>query len=328
MSELNYEALAVELVRELRGKRSLAEFSRRAGYRSNVAQRWEARRAWPTAATFLSIQHRLRPAPRSWIERFFKLRPSWLQSSDPCSAETVAVFLRQLRGHAPVTSLATRCGSNRFTVARWLSGEVAPRLPDFLRLVDALSGRVVDLVAAIADPRRIPSIRTRWERLQLAREAAYEVPWSHGVLRALELAALPRGATLQKAWIAGRLGVPLDGVERALHALLATKQVKKTRNGYRATAERVVDTREDPERAHRLKVDWTKTALQRLNEGAPGSFGYSVFAIARPDLERVNRLHLQFVRAMQAVVARSEPSDCVGLYCSQLLDLSRRGFTD
>jgi hypothetical protein len=326
MSELNCEALAVELVRELRGKRSLAEFRRRAGYRSNIAQRWEARRAWPTASTFLSIQHRLRPASPSWIERFFKLRPSWVQSIDPHSVEAVAAFLRQLRGHTPITVVATMCGHNRFTVARWLSGDVAPRLPEFLRLVDALSGRVLDLVAAIAEPTRIPSIRTRWEQLRLARKAAYDVPWSHGVLRALELAALPRGATLQKAWIAGRLGVPLDEVERALQALLETKQVKKTRTGYRATSERVVDTREDPERAHRLKVDWTRTALERLNAGAPGSFGYSVFAIARADLERVNQLHLQFVRAMQEAIASSDPSDCVGLYCSQLLDLSGQRF--
>lgn len=328
MSDLNYEALAVELVRELRGKRSLAEFSRRAGYRSNIAQRWEARRAWPTASTFLSIQHRVRPASQSWIEHFFKLRPSWLQSLDPHSPEGVAAFLRQLRGNTPITAVARKCGHNRFTVARWLSGDAAPRLPQFLRLVDALSGRVVDLIAAIAEPTRIPSIRTRWEHLQLARRAAYDVPWSHGVLRALELAALPKGSTLQKAWIAGRLGLPLHEVERALKALLETKQVQKTRSGYRATSERVVDTREDPERAHRLKVDWTRTALHRLNERAPGSFGYSVFAIARVDLERVNRLHLQFVRAMQEVVAGSEPSDCVGLYCSQLLDLSGQALAD
>lgn len=325
MIDSHYESLAVELVRELRGKRSRAEFSRRAGYRSNIAQRWEARRGWPTASTFLTLQHRLRPQKESWLERFFKLRPSWLGSCEAHSADAVAHFLRQLRGNASVSVIAARCGHNRFTVARWFSGASEPRLPQFLHLVDVLSGRVVDVIAALADPTRVPSIRARWELLQLAREVAYDVPWSHGVLRALELGTLPRGTLVQKAWIAGKLGVSIDEVERALQALVEAKQVKKTGRGYRATAERVVDTRQDPNRAHQLKVDWTRTAFERLEARAPGSFGYSVFAIARADLERVNRLHLQFVRSMQELVASSTPSDAVGLYCSQLLDLSGTG---
>lgn len=322
MPALSYETLAVELLRDLRGGRSRAEFSRRAGYRSNIAQRWEARQAWPTAPTLLSIQHRLRPTKESWLERFFKLRPSWLGSLDPHSPEAVAAFLRHLRGNTPIGVTAARAGANRFSVARWLSGRSEPRLPDFLRLVDASSGRIVDLVAALTDPRRIPSLRSHWEQLQLARKVAYDVPWSHGVLRALELESLPRGAALQKVWIAGRLGLPVEEVGLALEALLQANQVRRTRGGYRATSASIVDTRADPQRARRLKASWTRTALERLETGHAGSFGYSVFAIARTDLERVNQLHLRFVRAMQDVVANSTRSECVGLYCSQLLDLS------
>lgn len=39
-------------------------------------------------------------------------------------------------------------------------------------------------------------------------------------------------------------------------------------------------------------------------------------------MQELHELHLQYVRAMQEVIMRSEPSECVGLYCSQLLDLA------
>jgi hypothetical protein len=67
---------------------------------------------------------------------------------------------------------------------------------------------------------------------------------------------------------------------------------------------------------------WTRTALERLERSSPGNFGYSLFAVSRPDLQRLRDLHLEYVRAMQELIARSQPSECVGLYCSQLLDLA------
>jgi hypothetical protein len=75
-------------------------------------------------------------------------------------------------------------------------------------------------------------------------------------------------------------------------------------------------------RAQELKVAWTKTAFERLVADAPGHFGWSVFAVSKTDLARLTSLHLQYVRAMREVIASSTPSECVGLYAAQLLDLS------
>jgi hypothetical protein len=85
-----------------------------------------------------------------------------------------------------------------------------------------------------------------------------------------------------------------------------------------------VDTSRDPARALTLKLSWTETAISRLKQGVPGTFGYSVFAVSRADLTRLQSLHSQYVRAMQDVIASSSPPECVGLYCAQLLDLGQR----
>jgi hypothetical protein len=55
----------------------------------------------------------------------------------------------------------------------------------------------------------------------------------------------------------------------------------------------------------------------------PGTnFGWSVFAVSKADLARLTNLHLQYVRAMREIIASSTPSECVGLYAAQPLDLS------
>ncbi len=167
----------------------------------------------------------------------------------------------------------------------------------------------------------MPSIRKRWQQLELARRAGYELPWSHAVLRALELRDMPQGVALQRAWLARQLCISEPQVSAALAVLEVTEQVKRTARGYRLRDVMAIDTGRDPGPAHALRVAWLETALERMKANTPGRFGYSVFAVSRADLQALHELHLQYVRAMQEVIARSQPSECVGLYCSQLLDL-------
>jgi len=317
----DYESIAVELIRQLRGRRSCAELSRRIGYRSNIVHRWEARQCWPTAARFIALHQRLRPNRRSWLERFFHVEPAWLGARDPNSPEVIAEFLQQLRGKTPIVRIAELAQRNRYGVARWLSGTAEPKLPELLLLVDVAGRRLLDLLACFEDPARLPSVRAQWQRLQLAREAAYDRPWSHAVLRALELDGSARAPARQAAWIARRLAISVQDVDESLRLLAVTGQIRKTRRGFVALPAMMVDTSQDPRRALELKAAWTQTALERMRSGAAGSFGYSLFAVSRADLQRLRNLHLEYVRAMQSVIADSAPNECVGLYCAQLLSL-------
>jgi hypothetical protein len=103
--------------------------------------------------------------------------------------------------------------------------------------------------------------------------------------------------------------------------LQATAQVKRAGGGWIPREVTSVDTGADPVRAHALRVAWTNTALRRLEQGTAGKFVWTVFAVSNADLVRLHTLHLQYLRAMQDVIASSNPNECVGLYCAQLLDL-------
>jgi DNA-binding MarR family transcriptional regulator len=319
---LDYPAVAVELLRALRGSRSRAEFSRRMGYRSNVAHRWETRRSWPTAARYLQMQRRVHPEGAGCFERFFQRPPSWPSQHVPESPEGVAAFLRELRGKAPIGSLAQLGGFSRYRVSRWLSGATQPSLPEFLCFVEVASRRGLDFIALCAEPSLLPSVARRWRALEAARAAAYQRPWSHAVLRALEIEPQPQTARAQVAALALRLGIDTATVEAGLEALREAGQVSQRRGRFVVETQLTINTSQDREHARKVKAVWTRTALERLEQGSAGNFGYSLFAISRSDLRRLRDLHLEYVRAMQELIARSQPSECVALYCSQLLDLA------
>jgi hypothetical protein len=144
---------------------------------------------------------------------------------------------------------------------------------------------------------------------------------SHAVLRGLELVDCPREREAQEAFLAHRLGLDQPRVREALGVLQATEQVKRAGGGWVPREVASVDTGADPTRAQALRVAWTRTALRRLEQGVGGKFVWTVFAVSKADLIRLHTLHLQYLRAMQDVIASSSPNECVGLYCAQLLDL-------
>src|SRR5689334_6815786 len=57
--DMDHEALAKELIRALRGRRSQVALSRRLKHRSNVLYAWEAGLRAPTAAGFLGLAKRV-----------------------------------------------------------------------------------------------------------------------------------------------------------------------------------------------------------------------------------------------------------------------------
>jgi hypothetical protein len=118
--------------------------------------------------------------------------------------------------------------------------------------------------------------------------------------------------------------LPSAMLQEALVALEQTGQIRRTRARWRLADVVNVNTAQDSQRAHALKIHWTQVALDHMRAGAPGNYGYSLFAISRADIARLRDVHLEYVRAMQSIIASSSPGECVGLYCAQLLDLAQK----
>lgn len=325
-SRVNFERIAAELMRAVRGARSQEGFARRLGCRSNAIYTWESGRNFPTASRALTAAERAGIDVSSALRRFYVRPPAWLADADPTSPATVARLLDDLRGSTAIVALAKATGHSRFAVSRWLKGDAEPRLPDFLRLVEASSLRLLDFIACLVDPDAMPSVRDAYRDLEATRRAAYDAPLSQAFLRGLELSAYRALPEHRPGWLAERLGMPLDEERRCLALLLESGQVVFDGQRYAPARVMAVDTRRDPEAARRLRMFWTRTAAERLalaGQGNQSTSAYNVFGVSRADLARLRELQRAYFRQMRAIIAQSEPVEAVVLANLQLVQLSR-----
>jgi transcriptional regulator with XRE-family HTH domain len=253
--QLDYARIAGQLLRALRGARSQTAASRRIGQRSNVLYAWESGRRWPTAARFLQFAERMRVDVRGALVRFYGREPPWLAEHAPATRKGVAALLDDLRGKRSVAELARASGKTRSAVSRWLSGRTELRLPDFLRLLEVCSLRLLDFIAELCEPARIPALAAHWKALEASRKLAYDAPWTHAVLRALELHDYQRLRAHRPGWIAARLGIAREEEDASLQLLLASGQIQKRSGRYAPRQVTTVDTRRDPRAERALAGD-------------------------------------------------------------------------
>ncbi len=319
----DYPRVAAELIRALRGRRSQKALSRRLGYKTNIAYIWEAQKGAPTAAGFLSLARRLGIDPEAAICSFYRRRPLWLNHYSPDSTDGVAALLEDLKGQRTLVETASQLRSSRYALARWLSGEAEPRLPDFLEAIEVISLRLLDFVAAFCDPGLVPSLQHPWHKLQEARRAAYEMPWSHAILRALELEEYRSLQHHEEGWLARKLGLPLELEVKALSLLETTGQIEFKNGLWHIVESQTIDTRADPRAARQLKAWWFSVGRDRFLEDAQGVFSYNLFGVSRKDLAKLEELQRAHFRQLRNIVAQSEPVETVAVVNLQLFSLLR-----
>jgi len=309
------EALSRELIRALRGRRSQMQLSRKLGLRTNLVYRWESGRAWPSPQQLFRICRVVGLPIETSLATYLRLPVSELETSAGVSA-----LARLLAASQPLGELAKRVGRSRYVVSRWLSGKSDLRLPDFLRLVEATTRRLLDVLSLIVDPAALLSIAPEWKRLQIAREAAYEAPWSHAILRALELADLDTSTTRALDHIATRLALPRDEVARCMDLLVRSGQVRRRNGRYVAADSAFVDTGIDRERRLRLQAFWSQAALERMTDGSPTG-AFNLFTIAEQDLVELRTLHVKFFEQMRDLIARSKTNERIAVYVANIVAL-------
>ncbi|HTM44662.1 MAG TPA: DUF4423 domain-containing protein [Polyangiaceae bacterium] len=319
---MDYGDVASEFLRALRGKRSQTAFSRRLGYKSNVAYLWEHQRNFPTAAKTLWAAERVGVDVKDALRTFFRAEPEWLAERDPATPEGISCLLRDLKGNLRLLELAERSGLNRFAIARWLRGAAEPNLAEFFMLVEASSLRVIDFIEQFVSPRSLPSVRLRWEQLQVARNLAYDTPWTQAVLRAIELEGYAALSKHRLGWIAERIGISREEEQRCLALLLKSGQIEWQDQHWVLRDVMALDTRTNPNKARKLRAWWAREAIRRTELGSRGLM-YNLFSISKKDLEKLRELQKAYMNQVRAIVAESNPVDHVVLAVDALVDLEK-----
>jgi transcriptional regulator with XRE-family HTH domain len=317
------ETVARQLVRAIRAHRSQEAFSRRLGYTSNPVADWEAGRRFPTAAETLRACRLAGIDVGTAVARFTPEEAALLADGED---DQVAAWLSALRGNLAIKELAERVGQSRYAVARWLSGETRPRLPEFLALVDGLTNRLSDLVAELVPIEAVPALLERHQQRHASRRIVFEEPWVAMVMVVLETSAYQALGAHRDGWIAEHLGIPLETEQRCLGRLVAGGLIALQDGLYRTRDQLTIDARADPEGTKRLKAHWASIGAERAIAGPREGdlVSYHVAAVSVQDVERIREAHVRYFMEVRSILANSPPEVAV-LVNIQLLTWGPQG---
>jgi transcriptional regulator with XRE-family HTH domain len=310
------ELAASEFLRAIRGSRSQVAFARRLGYRGNPITDWERGDRFPTAA------EALRAAACANIDvaaAFARFSP---QVPFAASGRSYPLdqWLSELRGTASVNEIAERSGASRFSVSRWLRGKAKPRLPEFMRLVDAITGRLPYWVSAFVPIESVPSLEERFRAAEAARSLAFELPWTEAVLRLLETEDYRNFDRHPDGWIASILGVDVVDERRCLDGLVTSRAAEFVNGRYAVRGATAVDTQGGAEALHRIKQHWCDVARAHLTSPREGEvFAYNVVSISRKDLQTLREKLRSTFRDIRSMVASSHPEEVAAIVNLQLI---------
>lgn len=308
--------VASQLLRALRGRRSQVAFSRRLKYRSNVAADWEQGRRYPTAGEMVRACAVVGVDVDAAFSGFHPSAASAFAADDA----GIASWLEALRGQGSIQDLSARTSISRHALGRWFSGRTRPRLPDFLRLVDALTGRVQDLVAELVDIEQVPALAERCRRAAASRRVGIEAPWTLPILLALETTGYAALAEHDTGWLARLLGLSVDTVDGCLSRLQDAGVIVRSGRHFTVGGALTIDTRAHPQAGRVLKKHWLAVGMERVEAPRVSDIlGYNLFSLSREDLARVASLQRGFYREVRSIVAASEPSEVLALMNIQLV---------
>lgn len=295
---------AQQLIRALRGHRSQVAFSRRLGYRGNVAAKWEGGHRFPTFGEVLRAAGRTGIDVPAALVRFHE--PS-ATAWDPQAPDAIAQWLSSLQGRTPQALLAERSGLSRQQVGRLLSGRAKGRLPKVMALIDAMTGRLPDLIGELVPIEQVPALaREAQVRHALAR-LAFEHPWSPAVQSWLGTRrSVP--ADQATAQLAAELDLEHAHAEALISALVEAGVAQIVDQTLRPAPAASVEIRATAEDLQRIKSHWASVSADRVERHAEGDlFSFNVFAVSRDDLEQIQEAQRRFYREVRAIVAESPP---------------------
>lgn len=300
------EVVARQLLRAIRGKRSQEAFSRRLGYTSNPVADWEAGRRFPTASEALRACRLAGIDVNAAIASFTPAEAAEIGDADD---DAVASWLRALRGNTALKDLAARTGESRYAISRWLEGRTRPRLPEFLALLDALTDRLSDLVAALVPIEQVPTLLEVHRRRHASRRLAFDEPWVAAILVLLETHAYQSLGRHVPGWLAARLEVPLAVEDRCLQRLLdAGIAAQDGDRPFHVAQPLTIDARAEPDGMKRLKAHWASLGHARATAPHDGDLvSYNVIAVSRADLDRIREAHVRYFLEVRSIVAASQP---------------------
>lgn len=296
-----YDSAARQFLRAIRGHRSQVAFSRRLGYQGNVCAKWEGGHRFPT------FSETMRAAERAGLDVQAALHQFNPASAKVWDAEAPHQWLNALQGSTKQADLARRCELSRQQVGRMLSGRSRGRLPEVLALVDAMTGRLHDLVGSLVPIEQVYAIAHEARVRGALASLAITHPWSPAAQAWLESRGRLRASTAADE-LARAFGIEVPQAQELIEAMVHSGAAVRKRGRVMPAPPMTVEVRATPEDLQRIRAHWAQVSSDRVARREPKDlFSFNVFTVGREDLERVREAQRRFYREVRAIIAESPP---------------------
>ncbi|MEM9188256.1 MAG: DUF4423 domain-containing protein [Myxococcota bacterium] len=324
---MDHERLSSEFLRALRGGRSQTGFSRRLGFRSNVAYTWEAGLRFPSADEAMVAADRSGHDVEAALLSYCRVHLGFGAAEkigDLRTVDGMASFLRSVQGSTLASELASRCGKNRHAVARWLRGETRIRLPDLLLLLEVTNRSLLTFLSGFVSPAQLPTVSADWARVQALGSVLFDGPDIMLMFVGLGLTTYRELPRHEPGWLARRVGISL---EREIAALETLRQLRVIAwNGRRWLIDdgSELDTRRYPHAYMDIKRMFGRLGLERIGDG---NFNYVVLSISSSELERLYTLQREVIDRVRSIATEDRHGEDVVMFTVQVAPLAERTST-
>ena len=207
---INYEKLAGEILRSLRGTRTQRQCSELLGYSFNQVGKWESGATHIKWEDFIHVAEALQIPIAKHFNAFF-----WLSEGEFSASSAIKHLAVQL-SLPPRKSPAARA-----VMKRWLSGSSSPDFAEVLKMIDSQPAVLIGWLALFVDCASVPGLRARYAIWQLEVESVLSDPRCVFINAALELQSYKDLPIHSDRFLVEHACCDADTVQKTLATMLA-----------------------------------------------------------------------------------------------------------
>ena len=316
---IEWDAVARELVKALRGRSTQGALSRRLGFKTNVVYRWEAGLRAATADDLLALI-RLRIDQSELKLWSFALGSNGTRLDTP--PFEWAVWLKTLRGDQSVRDIAESLGISQQAVRRIFRGDSTPSLSRLLNLIQCLSNRIINFIELLTDSSLLKSLKGMRTLVEAQMAITFKHIHAESIIACLETRGYAELPNHSNEWIAKRLALPVEVVEETVEALVAGRGIKSRKGKYRTQDHRMANTQiRSKSDAKRLARHWTNVSMALAEERTRS--GYLVFSADQEAIDEIGRIMTEAMHQVIARVAKAKSVDRVSVLTVNMSQLDQ-----
>lgn len=295
---VEFQIMATEIVKSLRGAQTQMALSRQLGYKFNQVHRWE------TGITFPSWSDYVRTAKECQVEPTAQLRASLGYQGE---AEDFRSLLLYLASNRNMSTIARLSRISRFSLGRWLHASSEPKFRDVLQLIAKLTPHIHETAQALAGGRQltVTNLLTQFPKT----EGIEAKPWLGALLVALDNPVYKGLAKHDSKVLAGFIRIDARDIKEGLADLKNASLIAKVNGKWEVTNQKQQDELSNGAIVDFYWIERVSGFYRRQSSASGGAQNAMIFNCSLESLIKIRQLFLQFCKEADAVVESDQSTE-------------------